>query len=57
MKWLVSNQREEMVLEKEYREPDTPLAAQRVRFTFIGKESGTAILAVFSRAGSPCHVV
>jgi hypothetical protein len=36
-----------------------------VRFTFIGKESGTAIpstmlrtgLAVFSRAGSPCHVV
>jgi hypothetical protein len=29
MKWLVSNQREEMVLEKEYREPDTPLAAQR----------------------------
>jgi len=36
-----------------------------VCFTFIGKESGTAIpsttlrtgLAVFSRAGSPCHIV
>jgi hypothetical protein len=28
-----------------------------VRFAFVGKESGTAILAVFSRAGSPCHVV
>ena len=27
-----------------------------MRFTFIGKESSTAILAVSSRAGSPCHV-
>jgi hypothetical protein len=27
-----------------------------VCFTFIGKESNTAILAVFARAGSPCYV-
>jgi len=26
-----------------------------VCFTFVGKESSTAILAVFARAGSPCY--
>jgi hypothetical protein len=37
--------------------PPEKLSTTWVCFTFIGKESSTAILAVFARAGSPCYVV